>query len=63
MNGKISYAKYHQIKFIKISRQATQSIRVRPSGTKTWSQKYRFSDKEQLITHGSYPMVSLRQST
>jgi len=32
---------------------------VTPHGTKLWRQKYRFAEKEKLLAHGAYPIVSL----
>ena len=34
-------------------------LHVLPSGTKVWRQKYRFHNREKLLTHGKYPIVSL----
>ena len=34
-------------------------ILIRPSGTKTWRQKYRFNGREKLLTHGKYPFTTL----
>lgn len=34
-------------------------LNVLPSGTKVWRQKYRFHNREKLLTHGKYPIVSL----
>lgn len=33
---------------------------VNPSGSKLWRQKFRVHGKERLLTHGSYPKVSLK---
>ena len=30
-------------------------LHVLPSGTKVWRQKYRFHNREKLLTHGKYP--------
>ena len=35
---------------------------VKPNGSKLWQQKYRFLGKEWLLSHGSYPAVSLAQA-
>ena len=35
---------------------------VKPSGSKLWQQKYRFADKERLLSHGPYPDVSLAKA-
>lgn len=32
---------------------------VKPNGSKLWQQKYRYLDKERLLSHGKYPEVSL----
>jgi len=37
-------------------------IDVRTTGTKVWRQKYRYNKKEGLLTHGKYPMVSLKEA-
>ena len=34
-------------------------LHVLPSGTKVWRQKYRFHNREKLLTHGKYPIVTL----
>ncbi len=33
-----------------------------PSGTKIWRQKYRFGGKENTLTHGPYPLISLLEA-
>ncbi|MDA8586640.1 tyrosine-type recombinase/integrase [Rhodobacteraceae bacterium] len=35
---------------------------VNPRGGKLWRQKYRFLGKEQLLSHGQYPAVTLAQA-
>ena len=35
---------------------------VKPAGGKLWRQKYRFLGKEKLLSHGTYPEVSLAQA-
>jgi integrase len=35
---------------------------VRPSGQKLWRIKYRFNDKEQQLTVGTYPIVGLKDA-
>jgi len=37
-------------------------IYVRPSGTKSWRQKYRYNGKEKLLSHGKYPTLSLAEA-
>lgn len=37
-------------------------VLVKPNGSKLWRQKYKFHGKERLVTHGSYPAVSLRDA-
>jgi len=32
---------------------------VKPNGSKLWQQKYRYLDKERLLSHGRYPEVTL----
>ncbi len=48
-----------QAKPYKVSDAHGLYIYVRPTGTKSWRQKYRFNGKEKLLTHGKYPLVSL----
>ncbi len=35
---------------------------VKPGGSKLWQQKYRHLGKERLLSHGTYPDVSLAQA-
>ena len=35
---------------------------VRPTGKKTWKQKYRFEGKEKTLTHGTFPDVGVAQA-
>jgi len=37
-------------------------IDVRPSGGKYWRQKYRYNGMEKLLSHGKYPIVSLKEA-
>ena len=37
-------------------------ILIRPSGTKTWRQKYRINGREKLLTHGKYPYTTLAEA-
>ncbi|SFN55130.1 protein of unknown function [Roseovarius lutimaris] len=37
-------------------------VLVKPNGSKLWRQKYKHLGKERLVTHGSYPDVSLREA-
>ena len=37
-------------------------VLVNPNGSKLWRQKYKTQGKERLLTHGSYPDVSLREA-
>lgn len=37
-------------------------IFVRPTGTKSWRQKYRYNGKEKLLSHGKYPTISLAEA-
>lgn len=37
-------------------------ILIRPSGTKTWRQKYRINGREKLLTHGKYPFTTLAEA-
>tara|TARA_R110000765_G_scaffold44566_2_gene92316 strand:+ start:398 stop:1111 length:714 start_codon:yes stop_codon:yes gene_type:complete len=35
---------------------------IYPSGSKVWRQKYRYGGKEKLLSHGRYPVISLKQA-
>ncbi len=35
---------------------------VKPNGSRLWQQKYRYLGKERLLSHGSYPAVSLAKA-
>ncbi|MEX0320031.1 MAG: tyrosine-type recombinase/integrase [Ruegeria sp.] len=35
---------------------------VKPNGSRLWQQKYRYLGKERLLSHGSYPEVTLAQA-
>lgn len=37
-------------------------VLVNPNGSKLWRQKYKHLGKERLLTHGSYPQVSLKDA-
>ena len=37
-------------------------LQVNPGGSKLWRQKYKYLDKERLLSHGSYPIVSLAKA-
>lgn len=37
-------------------------LQVNPGGSKLWRQKYKYLDKERLLSHGSYPIVSLTKA-
>ncbi|UXX81782.1 tyrosine-type recombinase/integrase [Roseovarius pelagicus] len=37
-------------------------VLIKPNGSKLWRQKYKHLGKERLVTHGSYPDVSLREA-
>lgn len=37
-------------------------LQVNPGGSKLWRQKYKHLGKERLISHGSYPIVSLAKA-
>lgn len=37
-------------------------VLINPNGSKLWRQKYQLNGKERLITHGSYPSVTLREA-
>lgn len=37
-------------------------LAVKPNGSKLWQQKYRFSDRERLLSHGAYTDLSLAQA-
>ena len=35
---------------------------VKPNGSKLWQQRYRFHDKEKIISHGQYPVVGIKEA-
>ena len=35
---------------------------IYPSGYKVWRQKYRYGGKEKLLSHGPYPIISLKKA-
>lgn len=35
---------------------------LKPSGAKIWRQRYRFNGKENTLTHGPYPLISLQEA-
>ncbi|KUJ76294.1 integrase [Ruegeria marisrubri] len=37
-------------------------ILVKPNGSKLWHLKYRFNNKEKLMSYGPYPLISLREA-
>jgi hypothetical protein len=37
-------------------------LHLMPSGVKIWRQRYRFNGKENLLTHGPYPLISLQEA-
>ena len=37
-------------------------LHLMPSGAKIWRQKYRFNGKENTLTHGPYPTISLQEA-
>ncbi|MGB7407131.1 MAG: integrase arm-type DNA-binding domain-containing protein [Pontixanthobacter sp.] len=46
----------------KIHDQGGMHLLVRPTGTKSWQQKYRWKGREKLLTIGQYPDVSIAQA-
>ena len=38
------------------------NLLVKPNGSRLWQQKNRYLGKERLLSHGSYPSVSLARS-
>lgn len=58
---KISKAKKRE-KPYKLSDGGGLFLLVKPNGSKLWQQKYRFADKERLLSHGPYPDVSLAKA-
>lgn len=46
----------------KIHDQGGMHLLVRPTGTKSWQQKYRWNGREKLLTIGTYPDVSIAQA-
>ena len=51
-----------KVKPYKVSDAHGLHILVRPSGTKTWRQKYRINGREKLLTHGKYPFTTLAEA-
>lgn len=49
-------------KAYKVSDAHGLHILIRPTGTKTWRQKYRMNGKEKLLTHGKYPFTTLAEA-
>jgi len=37
-------------------------LHLKPSGAKIWRQRYRFNGRENTLTHGPYPTVSLQEA-
>ena len=58
---KISKAKKRP-KPYKLSDGGGLFLLVKPNGSKLWQQKYRFADKERLLSRGPYPDVSLAKA-
>jgi integrase len=52
-------AKYAQGRNNKLADGGGLYLHVMPSNAKIWRQKYRFVGKENILTHGPYPLVSL----
>ncbi|MDX3928992.1 MAG: integrase arm-type DNA-binding domain-containing protein [Shinella sp.] len=46
----------------KISDGGGLFLLVQPTGSKLWRQAYRFNGKQKLLSHGSYPAVSLQEA-
>jgi len=46
----------------KISDGGGLFLLVKTNGSKLWQQKYRYLDKERLLSHGQYPDVTLAQA-
>lgn len=46
----------------KISDGGGLYLLIQPSGSKLWRQAYRFSGKQKLLSHGSYPTVTLQDA-
>ena len=49
-------------KAYKLSDSGGLYLYVTPTGSKSWRQKYRFAGKEKLLSHGTYPTVSLAKA-
>src|SRR5262245_49840718 len=47
---------------IKLSDGGGLHLLVQPHGSKLWRQAYRYTGKQLLLSHGSYPTVSLAQA-
>ncbi|MFA7597085.1 MAG: Arm DNA-binding domain-containing protein [Novosphingobium sp.] len=46
----------------KLSDVGGLSLRIRPTGLKTWCWKYSYAGREKRLTIGRYPEVSLKQA-
>ena len=57
---KISKAKKRE-KPYKLSDGGGLFLLVKPNGSKLWQQKYRFADKERLLSHGPYQTYRWRR--
>lgn len=46
----------------KLTDQGGMHLLVRPTGTKSWQQKYRFAGREKLLTLGQFPEVNVNRA-
>ncbi|WP_454599136.1 tyrosine-type recombinase/integrase [Qipengyuania sp. SM2507] len=51
-----------QLRAYKIHDQGGMHLLVRPTGSKSWQQKYRWRGREKLLTFGQFPEVSIARA-
>lgn len=51
-----------QSRAYKLHDQGGMHLLVRPTGTKSWQQKYRFAGKEKLLTIGQFPEINVARA-
>ena len=61
-NTQCRNAKYTEGESNKLSDGGGLYLHMKPSGAKIWRQRYRFNGKENTLTHGPYPLLSLQEA-
>ena len=61
-NTRCKNAKYGEGDSNKLSDGGGLYLHLKPSGAKIWRQRYRFGGKENTLTHGPYPLLSLQEA-